>query len=102
MAKFKGWDFIELADHWGLDYEDVEDEYELIREYIYSKMTFDYSASEQRKAEMKQIADDIREYLKSLSKYETHDKPVWEGLLKVKDDFTFLRFCADLLHHMWI
>lgn len=102
FMKFKGWDVMELADHWGLSYEGSSDEYELIRDFIYSKMTFDNSASEQRKNEMKRVANDLREYLKVLSKYETPSHPVWEGLLKVENDFTFLRFCADLIHLMWV
>lgn len=98
--EFEGYDYDELAKSLGITLD--EDSLDLsisITNYLRTLSFYDVNHQE--------VVDKCRCYLtihKTLCIEENiYDSyfPVWEGLLKVKDDFTFLQIFADLVGHMW-
>lgn len=101
-ASFKGHDFLELADYWGIDTEKEDDE--IIQEMIQKiegavvQLRFLPNSSNE-------VANDLRSFVQALwtttQEHDFPESPIWEGLLKIKDDDTFLQFCIPLLRNMW-
>lgn len=105
MTKFKGHDYTELADAWGIEHpeESFDDDRMLldeIREYIWD--AFDDS--------MQELDEDVRKdmvsFLWSLFWEATeicYQAPLWFALIDIsrQDDFTFVQFFDLLLPEMW-
>lgn len=50
------------------------------------------------------MRDDIHNFLKSLIKESReldYNYPVFEGILKIEDDYTLMRWICDNLHNLW-
>ena len=99
-----GWDCEELIEHWGLKEElekhnDKLDGYNVVlQNYISAHMTL-FTDDE----EMERVANDIRGFLTALIVRERSEEVyVWEGLLKIEDNFTFLKLAYHLIGMMWV
>ena len=98
---FKGLDWTELEDYFGLNRADPVDvcfdsisETEPLAEFL--KRNCVYPAS-------KRIVEPCRSFLRALSSVrQTHDYPVWRGLLDVEDDVMFMVLFIRLLPYMWV
>jgi hypothetical protein len=45
----------------------------------------------------------LRKYVKAIAKADTsYPRPIWIGLSKIKDDYTFIQFLSTLLEHLWV
>ncbi|SFS76701.1 hypothetical protein [Paenibacillus sp. BC26] len=44
---------------------------------------------------------EARSFLNSFTKNETYKKPLFQGLLAINDDHTFIKYFRILLPHMW-
>lgn len=105
MYEFKGWDYTELGYCWGIINKDMDDQEAgaTIENYL-SKIGADGMGasknSEERKV-LQSVANDIREFLKVLSQYKTYEAPVWKGMLKVKSDWTLVKFTINNFYNMW-
>ena len=102
---FKGWDWTELAEKWGLflngDPIDIlaGDEI-LFREYL-NGLFFPLCAFGDVRRVSAAACSDIRNYLKALAKNGCYEAPAWEGLSRVEDDFSLLRLFIDLFPLAW-
>lgn len=95
---FKGWDYEELADKWGINTDAVE----LIRKFIMDSLNFE-GCEEVLPPDVK---DDMLEFLGKLiaSKSEhNYGEYIFVGLLltAAEDDATFAQYFCTLLPHMW-
>ena len=94
--KFKGFDWTELTEHWGIpDCEDESVTLEQARQFLHN--TF----MESTRAE---VCKDIRKFLKALQKDSekwSYSGPFWKGLRKIKDDDTLIQYVVELLPCMW-
>lgn len=101
--RWKGHDWRELSDKWGLDDGKLDDEeiFDRTTEYIQHAIGKYYDG---QKDAMKAIAKDVRGYLRALTKCAKHCMycwPLWEGLAKIRNDETLLRYVTILLGCMW-
>lgn len=88
---FKGFDWTELAGRFGVVIPNDDDAEPLVV-YIESHLAW----------EPERICQICREFLDAIVATDpTHNKSVWEGLTKVKDDETFMRFFIHMLDWMW-
>lgn len=100
MKKFLGVDYEELAEHWGIvEAEDTEDS-------LLQKIKAHIGAAIKLNDET--VAQDIRAFLKELareSKNNSYDYPVWQGMLKIKDDQygneALMKITIKLLDDLW-
>ena len=97
--EFKGWDYEELADKWGIEADPVA----LLREFIMDSLRFDEDYGEHLLPEVKA---DMEEFLKALiASKEKHNYgsgifiALW--LVASEDDATFAQYFCTLLPHMW-
>lgn len=94
---FKGYDWTELTECFGLFDKELEDEMLLqkTRNYLVSKHFSDGDY----------LAGEIRCFLRMLYqnclKAQRYNTPIWKGLLDVKDDFTLIKYTIILLDVMW-
>lgn len=96
MSEFHGFDWVELAEHWGIDMTQDEDVIYIRTEHIIEKGMIESWDNKQS-----QIATDVRNFLERLSEYGSYEQPIWKGLLEVEHDWTFLSFAKLLLRNMW-
>ena len=100
--KFKGWDWSELSECFGLGTEDdgLDCDKEALDSFLL--VYFNKIIMGEDPEEVKLVLDKCREYLTILSEYE-HDyyAPFWKGLLAVENDELFLNLYMDLLSRMW-
>lgn len=90
--EWKGYDWSELAQRFGL----VEDLYDCQEEDLLAKIK-DFILKNAIEAE-----PHLREHLALLIKHNnTYQTPVWEGLLKIKNNHTFISMCIPLIGLMW-
>ena len=97
--EFKGWDYEELADKWGIETDPVA----LLREFIMDSLRFDEDYGEHLLPEVK---EDMEEFLSSLIvQKEKHNfgSVIFIALRLVsdEDDATFAQYFCTLLPHMW-
>lgn len=91
----RGIDWTELGVLWGFK-ESLSDKAmsRKIKQYIVD--------SYHSEALTNKAAGDVRKFLKLLIKNSWgYGKPVWKGLLAVKDNYTLLQFTRELLESMW-
>lgn len=91
-AAFKGIDWSELSERWGLNLE--------LEDHLLSELTIKHMLQ----GEPCELAQDIRAFLEALCKQsENWDycSPVWNGLLEVEHDETLIKFTTQLLECMW-
>jgi len=98
--EFKGWDYEELADKWGINTDSVA---LLMRNHIMSSLRFDEDYGERLLPEVK---EDMEEFLSSLIvQKEKHNfgSVIFIALRLVsdEDDATFAQYFCTLLPHMW-
>jgi hypothetical protein len=92
--KFKGWDYTELSEKWGLKNAKASG----IKDYI----TDVFHIRDEK--QIKGVVKDVRDYLKALikcSKKNDFKWPLWEGLLNITDDETLLQYTCNLVEGMW-
>lgn len=99
-SNFKGYDWVELARYFNIetmsDIIDPDKECKPLRDFLSSKIDFDRVDKDTLKI--------CKEFLKKLIKSannHSYDGPLWEGLLKIKHDETFMQFFIILLPCMW-
>lgn len=90
-TEFKGWDYRELADRFGVELEN--DEVKELQEFLRGKCPCLETDPE--------VVAACRAYLAALAPQGHLEKELWEGLLRVRDDWTFMRHFITLLPCMW-
>ena len=98
MNKYKGYDFTELFPVLGLDVEEDDDkEFQEALLNIMSDMN-EYHARHE------ELISEVREFVSALAS-DSHNWdywwPLWDGLSKIEDDYTFMQACAALAPHLW-
>lgn len=104
--KFKGWDWVELADFFKIKHEwnvDSEIESKPLRDFLKRAKECLYF-DEERVKESKYIIKICRLYLKSFikgAKKVICGVEIFEGMSKIKEDEVFLDYFILLLTHLW-
>jgi hypothetical protein len=102
---FKGWDWTELSEKWGLylngDQIDILEGEEILFRHYLNGLLFSLCAFGNVRRVSAAACSDIRNYLKALSKNPGYEAPAWEGLSRVEDDFSLLRLFIDLFPLAW-
>ena len=94
---FKGYDWSELAKYFGVDGSDAEGE-----KIIDEKLNLIISELHGCSFKAHPDAIKIREYVSKLEKDDdTYKRPLWKGLLNIKEDGTFIKFVKILYKEMW-
>jgi len=123
---FKGIHWRELAEHWGIRREtreitdgivfpetikkkitvnakvvifEIDDEDELIAEKI-KQYIWNYFDMEDAKLD-EQIKRDMKDFLCALCKDEYHNTQMYEALVNVDEDYTFIKWFTHNLESMW-
>lgn len=104
---FKGWDYMELAEAWGVYMPDddslyIEDPALPLKYFIVSVMRGYNGVNDTRP--MKKLANDCRIYLKKLGDPETSHTycgPMWLGMANIKDNWTLLNHVMVNIGYMW-
>jgi len=98
--EFKGWDYEELADKWGIETDPVA----LLREFIMNSLEYNYD--DDVECLLPEVKADMEEFLKALiASKEKHNYgsgifiALW--LVASEDDATFAQYFCTLLPHMW-
>ncbi len=100
--KFKGFDWTELAERWGLCHDTADEAliFERIREALMDAWCQGFTDNQ---CDLK-IVQDVRNFVNALAKDDRrngYSYPLWAGLSKIKHDETFLKFVYELLPNMW-
>lgn len=99
---FKGWDWIELSERWGIMAPKRASENWLLQktqERIYSVSDI---LADIHKIKAAQEYKDCQAFLKALIKNDIGcSSPLWKGLLEVDNSLEFMRYTAMLLPCMW-
>jgi len=108
---FHGFDFMELADAWGVY---IGDEFNVCGMDGYHRTISDADVLSifleqvlksyngyKPSYPMRKCANDIRIFTKKLSKGCTSEAPMWKGMSKIEDDFTLLSYAIKLMGNMW-
>lgn len=102
---FYGYDYTELAEKWG-----IAPPPEGVDENIYYLTTIRWHIQEiiakvaENKEEVNPKIQDMRDFLKALIKESEevdYCTPVWKGLLKIEEPYTFCHLFIALLPYMW-
>lgn len=123
---FKGFHWRELAEYWGIRQEtkeftdgiynpeivmkkivvngkkvifEIDDEDELIAEKV-KRYIWDHYDMESDTLD-NQIKRDMKDFLQALCKHNYHNKQMYEALLNVEEDHTFLTWFTHNLENMW-
>jgi len=107
---FKGWDFLELAEKWGLQYKykpspkhpsrPTNDDSKPIRRFLESLIKQSQRLGDE--SLLSPYANDIRMYTRKLAQNDiSYYRPLWRGLARIEDDFTLVRATILLLPCMW-
>lgn len=94
--KFKGYDYAELFEKWGVKCEDYSNELE-----AYEEVLMNLPIGDDRKVYIKDMRQFLEHLVVGAEKY-TYKGPIIRGLVEIKDDDTFLQLFACLLPHLWI
>ena len=100
--KFKGFDYVELMDRWGLKQSnDAFDRINGEKLQGFLRNTMD----SQNKNKMSKIAKDIREFAIALSgeeeQLENSCCHFWLGLSNIEDNYNLIRITIPLIPYMW-
>ena len=94
---FKGWDWIEIAEYFGINENDaksseaIDDKLETIRMEI-GGLSFDAHPDVIK----------LKEFVSACYKSDdTYKKPLWKGLMNIKEDGTFIKFMVLNYKEMW-
>jgi hypothetical protein len=105
--QFKGYDWTELAECWGIRIENRPEEHvkaEIIN-YIKERMTIGALLRE-HDPELRRVANDVRAYVKAMNRrmqqkgYLKDGAGIWRELEKV-EDVTLLQYFSALLDFAW-
>ncbi len=126
MMEFKGIHWRELAEQWGIRREmkeitdilnvpetikkkiavngkivifEIDDEDELIAEKL-KQYIWDHYDMESNTLD-NQIKQDMKDFLRALCKHEFHNTQMFEALLNIEEDHTFLTWFTHNLENMW-
>ncbi|MGO4183012.1 hypothetical protein AB4Z17_17630 [Paenibacillus sp. TAF43_2] len=94
---FKGLDWTELAVKWGITVSNRNDD-EILCD-LDKRISYSVSLNEVLESN---VIDDARKFLSSLTKNEMYKQPLFQGLLAIEDDLTFIKYFRVLLPHMWV
>ncbi len=103
----KGFDYRSLADLWGVELGDGMCDWIPVRKFLRGVLQdhfvnvacFTHDACQCR---LSVIAEDLRVYLRTLSKSKmSYCGPAWAGLSRVKDDYTLIQLAIPLIGSMW-
>jgi uncharacterized protein YbaA (DUF1428 family) len=93
LHEFKGYGWQELAEAWGIPYDDDDARYvESVRDYVVRCISDDKPYAELRK---------FVTAIHAQSEKIDYFYPVWKGLLAVQDRSTFVQCVMLLLPTMW-
>jgi hypothetical protein len=99
MTDYKGHDYTELFPVLGVEWNDDDPDTDA------DVFRMGLVRLQQRSDEGEDISDElnhIRLYLRAMIACEVDCwGPVWDGLLELEDEFTFLQACISLADHMW-
>ena len=102
MTKFKGHDYTELADAWGIEHPEAFDDDRVlldeIREYIWD--AFDDRTQELDLDVMRDMINFLEVLIVEAERI-CYKAPVFRSLLEIDDHFTFVQFFDLLLPEMW-
>ncbi len=115
--RIRGWDWCEIAQYMYPERDlDDDDEKCQVAMNILFELSMKYAAYNTSKGNKEFIKKDLgpegvnkakkfikvcRKFLGKLSTCNRYCSPMWEGLCKVKDDWTFLGFFRDLYKSAW-
>jgi hypothetical protein len=108
--QFDGWDYTELFDKWHLyvpaELYDNDLESSYVHNLIHMMFFMHYNFVKSKASRVgNRFYKDCRNYCKAmLENYpELHqmDKELWLGLIRIKDDYTFMRYFNALLEYAW-
>jgi len=108
---FKGVDWMELADHWNIprvteegDERTDEEIAQDMVDYVYKH--WEKSVHSNDLSHIREIEQDVRDFLQALlsNMREFHPSEVvfWEGLAKLENSYSFLKYASLLFRYMWI
>ncbi|WP_337100124.1 hypothetical protein [Paenibacillus sp. YIM B09110] len=92
---FKGRDWTELAIRWSIPIDQNEEITLNKVDQIISSVMVDFEVIN------KEVLMDMREFLREFIKYESYKQPIFEGLMKVEEPNTFIKYYRYLLSQMW-
>jgi len=96
---FRGHDYTELFPHLGITYDDDDYDGDIValKEKLNSMMGQVYANED-----VSEEVFAIKVYLRAMAETGIdYWAPVWDGLVEVEDDGTFLQACYALADHMW-
>jgi len=107
-----GYDYGVLIKLWNLevDYGSINaDELEIkaLKDYIEDVIVNEFAGnsgmiSKEVKHSVKELADDLRQFLTELSKYHnSYYDVMWEGMSKIKDDYSLIVITIPIVVFMW-
>lgn len=102
MYQFKGWDWSELADCYGID--DGIGFATLEQEEAFRKRIIEYIAYSMGTDEEDRVFGDLRRFIETLANANGNGyyRPVWRALLELEKRDVLLQFVSALLPMMWI
>jgi hypothetical protein len=94
---FEGCDWTELAEYFGVDSSD-EESIKVIDEKLIEIVSDIHGMSLKAHPDVTKI----REFVTEIERRDsTYKKPIWKGLLKIREDGTFIKFVSLLYGEMW-
>ena len=103
IMRFRGWDWQELGEHFGVDLGERYNDATKLREYLEEQSRqFRMTTSDMSLRWKAPHVQACKRFLKMVYKADTHTywPPVWEGLLKVKNAETFMAAFLALIERM--
>ena len=101
--EFDGWDWYELAEYFVVPCGDYDDKCcEKLQTHlktIYDKTLFNDPNCQEEVELCRKYLDKLIERMVEID--SVIDISLWQGLAKIEDDATFLRYYIDLLPYMW-
>lgn len=98
-VRFQGFDWSELASTLGLNYTSYSNDKRALAAFkrALTKASFAHMGAGDAK-----IANNVRRFLASLGKHNTHDGPFFRGLQNIEHDGLMLRLVAHNLEFLWL
>lgn len=113
LLRKQGYDYSVLLKLWGLkkvDYSSPESddlELKILKDYMRDVLILEFDGNSnvidnEVKHTMGELAEDIRAFLTELSKYHnSYYDVLWEGMAKIKDDFSLIVMTIAIIGFMW-
>ncbi len=104
--KFKGGDWTELSERWGIDTENLHDD--LVQEETEKYMMAAIGDKKKRTKVVKDLREFLTKLVETSKQWGDYSQHVWQGLLNIPVDDdkdageeTLIKFTCELLGCMW-